>query len=100
MTSQTKKFVELSDIIGLRIECGHCGSTVITPVLSFENTPQRCSNCGTPFVGLDSPRAVADSLGSLISAFKTVQRIADHYKFKFSVEIADPKQITSPSDAT
>jgi hypothetical protein len=32
MTTQTKTFIELSDIIGIKVECGGCGSTVTLPI--------------------------------------------------------------------
>jgi hypothetical protein len=31
MTSQTQKFIELSDIVALKLECKHCGSALAIP---------------------------------------------------------------------
>ena len=31
MTSQTQKFIELSDILALKLECKHCGSALTVP---------------------------------------------------------------------
>jgi hypothetical protein len=31
MTSQTQKFIELSDILALKLECKHCGSALAIP---------------------------------------------------------------------
>jgi hypothetical protein len=94
MTSQTKLYIETSDIVALRIECG-CGSAVSTPINGFLSIPQSCSNCGTPFIGYESPRTLQETFNEVVSSLQKVQRIADHRKFKFTLEITEPMQSTS-----
>jgi ribosomal protein S27AE len=48
MTTQTKTFIELSDILSVRVECGKCHSTVTIPIdrkMSFSGMGH-CPNCG------------------------------------------------------
>jgi hypothetical protein len=52
MTSQTKKFIELSDIIALRFECKNqkCKSTLTTSVRDFrQGTLNACPVCKNPW---------------------------------------------------
>jgi hypothetical protein len=100
MTSQTKKFIEISDVMAIRIECGSCGAMLSTPIPSFQTAPQRCSNCSTPFVGHDSPHSLSESFSDTISAFKKMQRIATHHKFKIAFEIEMPETMRSISQAS
>jgi hypothetical protein len=95
MTSQTKKFIELSDVVALRIQCGGCGLTVSVPISSFQSVPRSCSNCSTPFIGYESQSALNDTLNEMIAAFKKTQRLSEHYRFKFSFEISEPTPLAS-----
>lgn len=95
MTEQTKRFIEIADIVALRIDCGSCGSMVATPLVSFQNAPHGCSNCGTPFVGYESTNALQGSFDDIVVALKKTQRIADHHRFKVTLEIAVPKTLVS-----
>jgi len=48
MTSQTKHYIELPDILAIRFECKDCGSAVslpISPNMSFSRL-STCPNCG------------------------------------------------------
>jgi|SRR5579872_1749796 len=52
MTSQTKKFIELSDIIALRLECKNqeCKATLITSARDFrKGTLNACPVCKEPW---------------------------------------------------
>jgi hypothetical protein len=57
MTSQTKRFIEMSDIIGLQLECKKCGisllasgQTLTTTLVDPHNmTLSQCPTCGTPW---------------------------------------------------
>ena len=52
MTTQTKTFIEVSDIIGLRVDCGKCGATVTLPIsdgMNFKGL-SRCQNCNEPWL--------------------------------------------------
>jgi hypothetical protein len=48
MTRQTKRFVELSDIVALHFECKHCKTTLALPVSRRKvgNSLKACPSCG------------------------------------------------------
>src|SRR5690242_17867559 len=46
MTTYTKRFIELSDVIGMRFKCRHCGAVMELPVKQFEDAVlDSCPNC-------------------------------------------------------
>jgi ribosomal protein S27AE len=55
MTSQTQTFIELSDILSVRVECGKCQSTVTIPITREMNLGgmRRCSNCGNAWLAVE-----------------------------------------------
>ena len=52
MTTQTKTFIEPSDILGVRLECGNCGMTVTLPISQTMNFKGLgvCQNCNEPWL--------------------------------------------------
>jgi hypothetical protein len=62
MTTQTKRFIELSDIIGLQLECKKCGisllvggETLTASLVDPHNmTLSKCPTCDTPWTVPDS----------------------------------------------
>jgi hypothetical protein len=72
MTSQTKTFIELSDIIGMRLECKKCGcSLLLGPDRDGETVGQvvsanndvlaKCPACKTPWTAAPNPTVLWDS---------------------------------------
>lgn len=62
MTTQTKTFIELSDILSVRVECGKCHSTVTIPIdrkMSFDGLGH-CHNCGSPWLNLEMTSKVSE----------------------------------------
>jgi hypothetical protein len=52
MTTQTKTFIDPSDILGIRLECGNCGMAVTMPVgreMNFKGLGY-CQNCNEPWL--------------------------------------------------
>jgi hypothetical protein len=46
MTLQTKRFIEMSDIVALRFDCKHCGATLTLDARkNFSIPPRDCVNC-------------------------------------------------------
>ena len=65
MTSQTKRFIQLSDILGLHFECTHCDSTLLIPLSReiFIKKLYACPHCGNPWI----KRLEGGSVESVIS---------------------------------
>lgn len=97
MTEQTKRFISVGDVVGLRFECVHdgCGAVLVLPVKPEAlrgEALSKCPSCGQSW-------AVESKSGSkgydlrplfktLIETFKSIsEKPAD---FSFSLEIAPP----------
>jgi hypothetical protein len=94
MTEQTKRFIAISDIVGLRFECAHegCGAALILPFKASalkEDTLVSCPGCGREWaVERKSGERGADSR----SVFKGLVQAAEAVsgarpRFNFSLEI-------------
>jgi DNA-directed RNA polymerase subunit RPC12/RpoP len=47
MTSRTRNFIELADLIGLHMECDNCDATLTAPLNKQDrDMPENCPNCG------------------------------------------------------
>lgn len=46
MTIQTKHFIEVSDLVGLRFECKDCGATLtLSPKQKLKGSIEKCPSC-------------------------------------------------------
>jgi len=87
MTTQTKCFIETSDIVAIRIECCSCGAGAVIPLVSYKSIPIVCPNCTFQFAEYDD-RSVGEAFDAVVSSLRRAQRAADTRKFKFALEIA------------
>ena len=86
MTSQTKHYIELSDIVGLRGSCLHCGATVSLPLTAMRLDGLRsCHNCNEPWAMI---------AGSSIES--TIKTFIDGFS-KLEAAIGRVNEITTPS---
>jgi hypothetical protein len=96
MTSQTKRFIETSDILGMRFECS-CGTSVIIPIASYQSMPTVCATCDVQFSDY-SDRSVQEAFAGVVSALRRAQNTADRRKFKFALEITPSTVQNSESE--
>jgi hypothetical protein len=99
MTEQTKRFVELSDIAGLRFECSHdsCGAELILP-FKLESLRgevlTKCPSCGREWAVEHKSGAEGkgkDSRPNFKNLVETIGAIsASPVKFVFSLELKTP----------
>lgn len=87
MTSQTKKFIETSDLLALRFEC-KCSLTVVIPISKYKEMPITCPNCGHEFAEHVNT-SVQQVFSGLIAALERAQQTAQARGFKFSLEVRD-----------
>jgi Zn ribbon nucleic-acid-binding protein len=92
MTLQTKRFIELSDILSLRFECRNCGATLtIDTRKNFSVPPRECVNCKNDLWGFEDA-TVDQAIRKLAEDLKLMQRIVDEKNrvaFGFSFEIKE-----------
>jgi hypothetical protein len=100
MTTQTKTFIELSDIIGLRLECKSCGcalsigeekegKTIVDGLFLMNNkTLMTCPTCGDVWMQTLDPNRLADTaLKELIRKLCDFKKIEKGYGCAIALEI-------------
>jgi hypothetical protein len=73
MTSQTKHYIDLTDVLGTLLACKACPASVTLPIDS-QSLPRVCPNCGSQWVDPYSARKPDQIFAEFIRAFKTLQR--------------------------
>lgn len=95
MTEQTKRFIAVSDIVGLRFECTHdqCGAVLVLPLKPEAlkgDALTKCPSCGQEWAVEHTVGAKGrDSRHLFKTLVETAKGISDApVKFSFSLEIA------------
>jgi len=91
MTSQTKHYIEVSDILSVRCDCNNCGISLSLPLaFNMADSLFKCPKCGKPWVRFEGGtheftiNAFAKSVGEL-------KTLLPNAAFKLHFEIAsDP----------
>jgi hypothetical protein len=103
MTEQTKRFIAVSDIVGLRFECAHegCGATLILPFKAEAlkiDTLVSCPGCGREWaVERKTGEKGADSRSTFKGFVQAAEAVSGaRPRFHFSLEITPP--LTSGSE--
>ena len=90
MTSQTKHFIEFSDVLAFRFECPECHCSTIIPLTGFNAVPRMCPNgCGREWEQLHS-RGVTEAFNEWIGAMRLIRDRTSQLGLLFSLEIAQP----------
>lgn len=76
MTSQTKHYIELSDMVALRFECKNCRTAMLIPMeQSFDFTKLRdCPVCQSDFVSTRTDATVSQEIKNFVSAWTALKR--------------------------
>src|ERR1017187_8363995 len=99
MTTQTKKFIEPSDILGLRLECADCHATLLLPISKHVKIKQLygCPHCQRPWVRLPDGATAEIAIADCMMHIKTLSGMLSDGRyngFSLSLEI---KEETEPS---
>ncbi len=103
MTTQTKTFIELSDILAVRVQCSKCQSTVTIPIARYMNFAgmKRCTNCGNAWLAVEMSsiepqiKACAETIRATVEELKNWQRTLSTMGsegFSLALEIAQPPE--------
>ncbi len=90
MTSQTRKFIEIADIVGLRFECknAECGASLSLPLhqgVNRTDTLKNCPHCGKQWTMLnDSDYAV--QLKRLLDLLRLLGEAPIGCRFTFEIK--------------
>ena len=94
MTTQTKYFMELSDVLAFRFECPKCHCSTIIPIKDFNTVPKTCPNgCGREWEQLHT-HGVTEAFNEWIAVIRLIQDRTSQLGLLFSVEITEPVQET------
>jgi hypothetical protein len=99
MTTQTKNFIELSDIIALRIDCKKCKTISVFPFEEFRDIPQSCPNCEQEFIGFND-NVTKHTIRDFMKAIRAVSSLTEKGQFSFSMEIANVNSDVSSGRAS
>jgi hypothetical protein len=82
MTTQTKKFIELRDLLGLRFQCNECGASLFLPFSQNVNAARlrSCPHCNHPWLSVTIGAAGGSSIeGDVSKLVDAVMRLASHF---------------------
>lgn len=76
MTQVLKQFIELDDVIALRVECSHCKASLTLPLNSVSfKIPQMCPSCQSDwYEGYGNGRNMGDVIASFVAEVKRLRR--------------------------
>jgi len=97
VTSYTKNYIELRDLLGLHFACKHCDSTLTIPIARIDRgIPSECPNCNETWSDFTSVKSAANVISEFAKAQKQLQQAlyGDHpasIGYTLTIEIAsDP----------
>jgi hypothetical protein len=98
MTSQTKKFIGMPDIVGLRLQCIHeeCQATLLLPLSKPIDVKRLlvCPNCQRPWLRKDAS-TLELLVTEVIAKLRTLEdQLRNPWGFELTLEIKDEKPTT------
>ena len=92
MTTQTKKFIELADIIGMRFDCRKCRTSLLLPMEKSPSPPSQCPNCRCDWTAMPDGSDRKEDFKTLADAMIAVSRL--HLGCAFTLEIKpEPQEV-------
>jgi hypothetical protein len=87
MTSHTKHYIDLSDIVALRLECKHCRGTISLPIHSEirAQSLRACPNCNEHWASLHQGANMEIAITNLVDTLKDFE-LAFRKRSEFSQE--------------
>ncbi len=98
MTTQTKTFIELSDIIGLRLECKNCGCSLLLEIEKDSGTINnlmadnnvllnQCPTCAHAWAQTIRGTAGDSEIKEFFRAMRILKKLESRYGCALSLEI-------------
>jgi hypothetical protein len=104
MTSQTKKFIELSDISGLRLECKQCGCSLLIEIEREEGTIENllaknnnvlasCPTCGAEWAEFQRGTVMYDSeIKDFFRQLRDLRKLTSKFGCALTLEIKQEEE--------
>ncbi|MGA2431102.1 MAG: hypothetical protein ABSH13_21575 [Candidatus Acidiferrum sp.] len=92
MTIQTKHFIEVSDIIGMRCQCKNeqCRATLLLPLNGDVNDALlKCPKCGRGWARLEGGTSFEVEIKKYLSELGKLKESMKHFGFALTLEISE-----------
>jgi hypothetical protein len=86
MTRQTKQFIEVADILAFRLECKHCGTSLLVSLKKVGSLPLACANCNSDWFN-DPDNLGRAVIGQVMGMLKKLNGLLENQGVKFSIEV-------------
>ena len=105
MSTESRMFIQLSDILGAEFECPKCQAKILYPIKKhYDPLPENCPSCGqvwfneNPDVAADQPKLVELVQKTLTSLHNIAETPSIRARVRLNIE--DPSQRELPSPET
>jgi Zn-finger nucleic acid-binding protein len=97
MTSQTKRYIELPDVLALRFVCSRCGANLSVSMMKEIRLDalHSCPNCREPWTYMQGGAALDGLLKQFVESFNVIVKNleSNHFPgFKLTIELRDDVQ--------
>lgn len=90
MTTQTKQYIEISDMASVRYECKQCRTSVAAPINGFSTPPvQKCPNCRKGWTMVENT-SHDEEIENFITSAIHLKGVLKSLGFSLSIEIKQP----------
>jgi len=81
MTTQTKRFIELSDLLGLRFECKECHASLFLPLskVLIASRLRSCPHCNHPWLAVMNGQSGTSVYGDVSEVVDAVRKLASRF---------------------
>lgn len=78
MTTENRILIEPEDVLGLDLQCGHCGTRIFMPLAKADRYPATCSNCNEQWFMDSKDIKKINDLGQAINQVKALLESKAH----------------------
>jgi hypothetical protein len=91
MTEQTKRYVELSDLVNVHLTCKHCGASITLRLRSLSDSPvplpATCVGCTTPWTSVEGV-PTHKALKEFAAALEILERVIAKRQVSLRIELS------------
>jgi hypothetical protein len=103
MTVETKTYIGLADILGLRLQCKNCKCSLLLETESDEGTINnilashnvvltKCPTCGHPWTEVNNQRMCSSEIKQLFRQIRDLKKMESIFGCALSLDIAEEKK--------
>jgi hypothetical protein len=85
MTSETKCFIDFSDVVGIELQCPDCKATFTHTLEKFITLSYPCPNCRAPIIAQN--QTDDETLGNFVHFLKLVQSLKTPARIRLQIRL-------------